>query len=80
MSVLFVVVPLALLVVGAALAAYVWAARTGQFDDTVTPAVRALEDDEPARPEPAEPSRTPDACARPEVGASRASSRLRARQ
>ena len=48
MSVLYVVVPLALLVVGAAVWAYLWAARDGQFDDLATPAVRALHDDPPA--------------------------------
>jgi cbb3-type cytochrome oxidase maturation protein len=49
MSVLFVVLPLALVIVGAAVWAYVWAARSGQFDDTTTPAVRALFDDAPTR-------------------------------
>jgi cbb3-type cytochrome oxidase maturation protein len=48
MSVLLIVVPLALLVVGAAVAAYLWAARDGQFDDLTTPAVRALHEDPPA--------------------------------
>jgi cbb3-type cytochrome oxidase maturation protein len=47
MSVLFVLVPAALALVGAAIAAYVWAARRGQFDDLTTPAIRAaLDDDE----------------------------------
>lgn len=45
MSVLFLVVPLALVVVGAAVAAWVWSARSGQFDDLDTPAVRMLHDD-----------------------------------
>lgn len=50
MSVLYIVLPLALLVVGIALAAFVWAARHGQFDDLDTPAVRMLHDDtEPKR-------------------------------
>ena len=49
MTVLFVVVPVALLLVGVAIAAYVGAARRGQFDDLVTPALRALHDDPPAR-------------------------------
>lgn len=48
MSVIYLVLPLALLVVGAAVAAYVWAARTGQFDDLETPAVRMLHDDSEA--------------------------------
>lgn len=45
MSVLAIILPLALLVVAAAVAAYVWAARSGQFDDTDTPAARVLIDD-----------------------------------
>ncbi|HEX8725513.1 MAG TPA: cbb3-type cytochrome oxidase assembly protein CcoS [Gemmatimonadaceae bacterium] len=50
MSVLYIVVPLALLVVGAAVAAFVWAADRGQFDDLDTPAVRMLHDDEERNP------------------------------
>lgn len=46
MSVLFLVVPLALLLVGVAVCAFVWSARGGQFDDLDTPAVRMLHDDE----------------------------------
>ncbi len=47
MSVIYIVLPLALVVVLAAVIAYVWAARSGQFDDTTTPSVRPLiEDDE----------------------------------
>jgi cbb3-type cytochrome oxidase maturation protein len=33
------------LVAGGFLAAFVWAVQAGQFDDTVTPAVRVLLDD-----------------------------------
>ncbi len=47
MSVLFVLIPLAFLILIVAIGAYVWAARKGQFDDLDTPAVRALHDDEP---------------------------------
>lgn len=52
MSVLYIVVPLALVVVGAAVGAFLWAARRGQFDDLDTPAVRALFDDEPDQRRP----------------------------
>jgi cbb3-type cytochrome oxidase maturation protein len=45
MSVVLVILPLALLVVGSAVAAFVWAARSGQFDDTDTPPSRMLADD-----------------------------------
>jgi len=48
-NVLFVIVPVALLLVGAAIVAYVGATRRGQFDDLVTPALRILHDDPPAR-------------------------------
>jgi cbb3-type cytochrome oxidase maturation protein len=59
MSVLEIVVPLALLIVGAALCAFAWAASRGQFDDMTTPAVRMLFDDD--RPAPgAAPSAPPD--------------------
>ena len=47
MSVIFVVLPLALVIVSAAVLAFVWSARNGQFDDLETPAVRMLHDDAP---------------------------------
>jgi cbb3-type cytochrome oxidase maturation protein len=50
MSVLFVLVPVALVLVLAAVAAYLWAAKRGQFDDLVTPAWRALDEDERSSP------------------------------
>ena len=37
MSVLFIVVPLALVIVAVALAGYLWAVRSGQMDDLETP-------------------------------------------
>jgi cbb3-type cytochrome oxidase maturation protein len=46
-SVLYVVVPAALALVVGAILAFVWAARRGQFDDVTTPAMRAVEDDDP---------------------------------
>lgn len=46
MSVIYVLIPLALLVAGTAVGAYAWAARRGQFDDLDTPALRMLHDDE----------------------------------
>ncbi len=44
MSVVYLVLPLALIIVGAAVLAFVWSARSGQFDDLETPAVRVLHD------------------------------------
>ncbi|HEY0931600.1 MAG TPA: cbb3-type cytochrome oxidase assembly protein CcoS [Gemmatimonas sp.] len=45
MSVVFLVLPLALLVVTGAVLAFVWSARSGQYDDLETPAMRMLHDD-----------------------------------
>jgi cbb3-type cytochrome oxidase maturation protein len=45
-SVLYVVLPIALVLLAGAIAAYAWAARRGQFDDLTTPAIRALHDDD----------------------------------
>lgn len=50
MSVLYLVVPVALLLVAGAVAAFAWAARRGQFDDLKTPAIRALQDDSERKP------------------------------
>lgn len=51
MSVLYLVVPMAVVIAGAALWAFIWAVRGGQFDDLDTPGMRAaLDDDDAARP------------------------------
>ena len=44
MSVIYLVLPLALIIVGSAVAAFVWSAKSGQYDDLETPAVRVLHD------------------------------------
>jgi len=51
---IFVLLPLALLIAAIAVGFFVWAAKTGQFDDLETPAVRILfDDEEPRRSAPA---------------------------
>ncbi len=47
MSVIFVVLPLAVLFSALAVVVFLWAVREGQFDDLTTPAVRILQDDPP---------------------------------
>lgn len=49
MSILYLVLPLALVIVLAAVLAFIWAARRGQFDDLETPALRMLHDDDALR-------------------------------
>ncbi|MDX2060456.1 MAG: cbb3-type cytochrome oxidase assembly protein CcoS [Gemmatimonadales bacterium] len=45
MTILFILVPVALVLVAIALVGFGWATRKGQFDDLETPALRALRDD-----------------------------------
>ncbi|HKJ41622.1 MAG TPA: cbb3-type cytochrome oxidase assembly protein CcoS [Sunxiuqinia sp.] len=45
MSVLFVLVIVGILVASVFLIAFIWAVRSGQYDDSYTPSVRILFDD-----------------------------------
>lgn len=56
MTLLTVAIPVALLVAAAAVVAFIWAARTDQYEDLDTPPRRMLLDDAPVRG-PARPSR-----------------------
>jgi cbb3-type cytochrome oxidase maturation protein len=47
MSVLYIMLPAALFVVGLALFAFIRAALSGQYDDLETPALRILPEDDP---------------------------------
>lgn len=51
MSILYLLIPLALLVLGLAVWAFFWAVGSGQFDDLDTPAVRIIMDDDTKPPE-----------------------------
>ncbi len=46
MNVLLFMIPMAILLGGSFVAAFLWATSNGQFDDTKTPAHRILIDDE----------------------------------
>ena len=46
MDVLFFLVPLAMILAAAGVAAFIWAVRRGQYDDLDTPAIRILFDDD----------------------------------
>ena len=50
MSIIFVLIPLGLLLLLAAVAAFFWAVKSGQFDDLETPAWRILLDDDRGPP------------------------------
>ena len=49
MSILFALIPLAIVLLAFAVWAFFWAVRSGQFDDLDTPAVRILLDDDTER-------------------------------
>lgn len=48
MSVIYVALPLAILLAALFVAAFIWATRTGQYDDLDSPAVRMLNDEDEA--------------------------------
>lgn len=46
MSILYLVVPLALVIVAVGVSGYLWAVRDGQMDDLETPGIRVIRDDQ----------------------------------
>ncbi len=55
MNILYLLIPLALLILGAAVWAFFWAVGSGQFDDLDTPAMRILLDDDEKPPTDEQP-------------------------
>lgn len=51
MNVLYFLIPLAILLLAAAVWAFFWAVGSGQFDDLDTPAMRVIMDDDTKPPE-----------------------------
>ena len=58
MTIIYVLIPLGLGLLGVAIWAFFWAVRSGQFDDLETPAWRILMDDD--RQPPPQPGDAPD--------------------
>ncbi len=50
MSVIYIVLPLAILLAGGFVVGFMWAVRRGQFDDLDTPPMRAIFDDDEPKP------------------------------
>ncbi|MFN7140465.1 MAG: cbb3-type cytochrome oxidase assembly protein CcoS [Limisphaerales bacterium] len=46
MIVIYFLIPLSVLIAAGFLAAFIWAVRSGQYEDTCTPSMRLLMDDE----------------------------------
>ncbi len=49
MNILLLLIPLSLLLIGVAIALFLWAVRRGQFEDLDTPALDILREDEHER-------------------------------
>ena len=49
MAILLILVPISLILLGVAIAAFAWAVRKGQYDDLDTPALDILVDDDKPR-------------------------------
>ncbi len=62
MNILFLLIPLGLVLLGCAVAAFFWAVRSGQFDDLESPAMSVVMDDDtkPAARNRRNGSRKPD--------------------
>jgi cbb3-type cytochrome oxidase maturation protein len=58
-TILLLLIPLSLMLLGVALWAFWWAVRGGQFDDLQTPAIDILRDDEAPRDEAHDRNRGP---------------------
>ncbi len=52
MDILYLLIPLSLILVGVIAVAFLWAVRSGQFEDMEGPAHRILMDDDSVNPEP----------------------------
>jgi cbb3-type cytochrome oxidase maturation protein len=51
MSVIFLLIPLSIVIATVFLLAFIWAVRSGQYEDTCTPSMRLLLDEQkPGRP------------------------------
>jgi len=50
MSAIYIMLPISLLLALIFLVAYIWSVRSGQFEDTQTPAMRILPDDKTLSP------------------------------
>ncbi|HEY1170559.1 MAG TPA: cbb3-type cytochrome oxidase assembly protein CcoS [Verrucomicrobiae bacterium] len=60
MSVIFLLIPLSIIAATGFLLAFVWAVRSGQYEDTATPSMRVLLD------EPGKPVKKNDLATKPE--------------
>ena len=51
MSVILLLIPLSVVIAGSFLAAFIWAVRSGQYEDTCTPSMRLLLEEKEREPQ-----------------------------
>lgn len=71
MSVIFLLIPLSIVIALFFLGAFIWAVRSGQYEDTCTPSLRVLTE------EPRDPPPPPEAMTSADAEASQNQSRTR---
>ena len=59
MNILLMLVPISVVLLGIAIGAFIWAVRSGQFDDLDTPSIDILAEHEP-HPDPRDADTAPD--------------------
>jgi cbb3-type cytochrome oxidase maturation protein len=59
MIVIFLLIPLSIMIAICFLAAFIWAVRSGQYEDTCTPAMRLLLEEKNKQPAPAKRKAAP---------------------
>ena len=63
MSVIFLLIPLSILIALCFLGAFIWAVRSGQYEDTCTPSMRLLLEEKRAQSRPASETKSIDSAA-----------------
>lgn len=61
MIVILLLIPLSIIIAIGFLVAFIWAVRSGQYEDTCTPSMRLLLEEKPPASPPPAPSVTPPA-------------------
>lgn len=70
MIVILLLIPLSIIIAAGFLAAFIWAVRSGQYEDTCTPSMRLLLEEKREEPgKPAQPAATAASSAKSQPGA-----------
>lgn len=65
MIVIFILIPLSIVLATCFLGAFIWAVRTGQYEDTCTPSMRLLLEEQEIKPAASNTFPTPETSPKP---------------